>query len=41
MVNRETGEIKAIKIASAERSILLPKIALNVKEKSTIITDSL
>ncbi len=41
MVNRKSGEVKAIKVASAEKSILLPKIALNIKEKSTIITDSL
>ena len=41
MVNRETGEVKAIKVASAEKEILLPKIALNVKEGSTICTDTL
>lgn len=41
MVNRETGEVKAIKVASAEKSILLPKIALNVKDGSVICTDTL
>ena len=41
MVNRKTGEVKAIKVASAEKEILLPKIALNVKEGSTICTDTL
>jgi transposase-like protein len=41
MVNRETVAVKAIKVASAEKEILLPKIALNVKEGSTICTDTL
>jgi hypothetical protein len=41
MVNRETGEVRAIKVASAEKEILLPKIALNVKDGSTICTDTL
>ncbi|MDZ5762761.1 IS1595 family transposase domain protein [Candidatus Cyrtobacter comes] len=41
MVNRETGEVRALKVASAEKSILLPKIALNVKDGSTICTDTL
>lgn len=40
MVNRDTGEVKAMKVPTAEKEYLLPKVRLNVKEGSTIITDA-
>jgi transposase-like protein len=40
MVNRESGCVKAMKIPSNEKHFLLPKIRLNVKSGSTIVTDS-
>jgi len=40
MVNRESGCVKAMKIPTAEKEFLLPKIRLNVKSGSTIVTDS-
>ncbi len=40
MVNRESGCVKAMKVPTAEKDFLLPKIRLNVKSCSTIVTDS-
>jgi transposase-like protein len=40
MVNRNTKTVKAVKIPTAEKDFLLPKINLNVKQGSTIITDT-
>ena len=40
MVNRETGCVKAMKVPTAEKDFLLPKINLNVKQGSTIVTDT-
>jgi transposase-like protein len=40
MVNRDTGCVKAMKVPTAEKDFLLPKINLNVKNGSTIVTDS-
>lgn len=41
MVNRETGKVKAMKVANADAENLLPKIYKNVKDYSNIITDTL
>jgi hypothetical protein len=40
MVNRETGQVKVMKVPTAEKDFLLPKIHLNVKRGSTIVTDT-
>jgi transposase-like protein len=40
MVNRETKQVKSMKIPTNEKDFLLPKINLNVKQGSTIITDT-
>ena len=40
LVNRETGKAKAMKVPTAEKDFLLPKIRLNVKSGSTIVTDT-
>ena len=40
MINRNTRQAKAYHISSNEKENLLPKVYLNVKDKSTIITDS-
>jgi transposase-like protein len=40
LVNRETKQVKAFKIDNANKECLLPKIGCNVKEKSTIVTDT-
>jgi len=40
MINRETGQAKAMKVPSSEKEWLLPKINLNVKKGSTIVTDT-
>ena len=40
MINRETGKAKAMKVPTAEKDFLLPKIRLNVKSGSTIVTDT-
>jgi transposase-like protein len=40
MVNRDTKQVKAMKVPTAEKDFLLPKINLNVKTGSTIVTDS-
>jgi len=40
MINRETGKAKAMKVPTAEKDFLLPKIRLNVKQGSTIVTDT-
>lgn len=40
MVNRDTGCVKAMKVPSAEKDFLLPKINMTVKKGSTIITDT-
>lgn len=40
MVNRETKQVKAIKVSTAEKDVLLPKIALGVKKGSCIVTDT-
>ncbi len=40
MVNRETKQVKAMKVPTAEKDFLLPKINLNVKTGSTIVTDT-
>jgi transposase-like protein len=41
MINRETGEARAMKVPNAEKDFLLPKIRLNVKTNSIICTDTL
>lgn len=38
MINRETGKAKAMKVPTAEKEFLLPKIRLNVKSGSTTLT---
>ena len=40
LVNRDTKQVKAMKVPTAEKDFLLPKINLNVKNGSTIVTDS-
>jgi len=40
MVNRETKQVKAMKVPTAEKDFLLPKINLNVRRGSTIVTDT-
>lgn len=40
MVERETKQVKAVSVESADKENLLPKIGCNVKEKSMIITDT-
>lgn len=40
MINRETGQAKAMKVPSAEKEWLLPKINVNVARGSTIVTDT-
>jgi transposase-like protein len=40
MINRETGMAKAMKVPTAEKDFLLPKINLNVARGSTIVTDT-
>lgn len=40
LVNRDTKQVRAIKVPSAEKDFLLPKININVAENSTIITDT-
>lgn len=40
MVNRETKQVKAMKVPTAEKDFLLPKINLSVKKGSTIVTDT-
>jgi transposase-like protein len=40
MVNRETKQVKAMKVPTAEKDFLLPKINLNVKQGSVIVTDT-
>lgn len=41
MINRDTGKVKALKVVDNQKEHLLPKIYLNVKDNSTIITDTL
>lgn len=41
MVNRETKRVKAMRVPRAEKDFLLPKININVEERSVIITDTL
>jgi transposase-like protein len=40
IVNRDTGKVKAFKVLDNAKEHLLPKINLNVKEGSTIVTDT-
>jgi len=40
LVNRDTKQAKAFKIDNADKECLLPKIGCNVKERSTIVTDT-
>ena len=40
IVNRETGKVKAMKVVDNHKEHLLPKINVNVKNGSTIITDT-
>ena len=40
LVNRDTKQAKAYKIDNADKECLLPKIGVNVKENSTIVTDT-
>ena len=40
IINRETGQSKAMKVPSSEKEWLLPKVYMNVKDKSTIVTDT-
>lgn len=40
MVNCDTKQVKAIKVPSSEKEWLLPKINVNVKRGSTIVTDT-
>lgn len=40
MVNRDTKEVKAMRVPTAEKEFLLPKINMNVKKGSTIVTDN-
>ena len=40
MVERETKQVKAVAVESADKECLFPKIGCNVKEKSVIVTDS-
>lgn len=41
MVNRDTKQVKAFKIPSAEKEYLLPKINIHNARNSTIVTDTL
>ena len=41
MVNRDTKQVKAFKVLDSQKEHLLPKINLNIKNGSTIITDTL
>lgn len=41
MINRDTKQVKAMKVPSNEKEWMLPKIYMNVKDKSTIMTDTL
>ena len=40
LVNRDTKQVKAYKVSSNEKDVLLGKIYSNVKDNSTIFTDS-
>ena len=40
IVNRETKQVKAFKVASAEKENLLPKVNVNIKDGATIISDT-
>ena len=40
MVNRDTKQVKAMKVNSAEKESLLPQININVKKYSVIVTDT-
>lgn len=40
IVNRETKQVKAFKVASAEKENLLPRVNVNIKRGSTIISDT-
>ncbi len=40
MVNRDTKQVKAMKVPTAEKEFLLPKINMTVKKGSTIVTDT-
>ena len=41
LVNRDTQQVKAMKVTNSEAKHLLPKIYMNVADSSTIITDTL
>jgi transposase-like protein len=40
LVNRDTKQVKAVSIPSTDKESLLPKIGVNVKMGSTIVTDT-
>ena len=40
MVNRETKQVKSMKVPTSKKDFILPKINLNVKQGSTIVTDT-
>lgn len=41
LVNRDTQQVKAMKVVNSEAEHLLPKVYMNVADNSTIITDTL
>jgi transposase-like protein len=40
IVNRDTKQVKAMKVPTAEKDFLLPKIYFNIKKGSAIVTDN-
>jgi transposase-like protein len=40
IVNRDTKQVKAMKVPTAEKDFLLPKIYLNIKKGSAVLTDN-
>ncbi len=40
LVNRDTKQVKAVAIPNADKDNLLPKIGMNIKANSTIVTDT-
>lgn len=40
IVNRETKQVKAMKVPSSEKDFLLPKVYLNVNKGASIVTDN-
>jgi transposase-like protein len=40
IVNRDTKQVKAFKVASAEKENLLPRVNINIKRGATIISDT-